>query len=307
MALTLSLIGVPIVLSPFLAIFFFLFFNKTQAQLRLIIPRNLKTSMQIAIAVTLIWIIGRLIAIMIPGGGVGYMINHYSKVTVLPSTVALFIFNSIVLFKSYGKMVGNIFLILFIIASVARFSLPHREKHTYEKEWKKACESAKDEFDLQGEKITNIMLYSLFSHNKWKLDQEGEMREGEREEIGKGLLKRGIINEYDFFNKREQYNVSYKDGHYVRKPINTTDAKYMISYNSVNIRPSYVGKKFYLKRTISITNQETGKVVANRIQFIDPVWNSKTWFEPKRSCAQIYNGRISTLDFVEVAIKKSRE
>ena len=267
-----------------------------------VIPEIIKLLIQFFIGIVMLWIVAKIFAFFIPGGGASFAVNYYGKYTFLPSAVLILILDFIVLFKSYDKKVLIIATLVIMSAFTIRLSFPYIDKLSGEEKWNEHCIKAIDEYDLMNENIARIEFFNFVSQEQYTMDKNGEFRRkrGGREYFGLELLKRGIIDEYEVLARGNpaQYISRLVNSEEIKTPTDNSTATHRISYKHKKIANGR--KKWFKQYVISITNKETGKVVAKRVQFVD-------LFNRDRSCAQIYNGRISTTDFIEKSIKSSRE
>ena len=302
MALPIVLTGVPLIRSLFFAPLFLMFFKYMEDKQPLVATRAIKVSMQVAIAIVALWFSVRLFASKIPGGGAGFAVDSYGLITFLPAIGVLLLLDLIVLFRSYGKKIGSVALMVVVVVSAFRLAAPYWNNFRQEPQWQKCCEEAKDEFNMNGENILGIQLYFFIANDKFVKKEDGRISRSGMEYLGDELLKRGSIKEYESIDNSgpQPYRAILKDGVVVKSPITEAKATHKVSYNTKNVPIGASSKRWFTQQDISITNINTGKVVAHRIQYIDYL-NKKD-----QSCAQIYNNQISTVDFIQKAIEKSK-
>jgi|LGOV01.1.fsa_nt_gb hypothetical protein len=302
LALPLSLAGLPLVFSIFFAPIFFTLFKYTKIYQQLELPTTIKHTMQLAICIVILWFAARIFAATIPGGGAVYMVINYGKYTILPAVVLLLLLDIIVIFKSYGKKIGfTVLAVIFIVAAI-KTGVPYLDKLSHEAQWQEYCETATDEFSLSGEHIEKLEFYNFISNRIFTRQEDGQLKTTGREYFGPVLLQRGVINEYEAITKGnpKHYRSILENGNEVITPINESTATHRVSCERKKYSEGPGSSRWINKQVIIIRNLKSGKVVAKRVQFIDP-------FMGNRSCAQIYNNQISITDFIERTIQISEK
>lgn len=306
MALPLSLFGMSLIFSLFAApMFFLLLRHMEETGQKISISHTIKILMQIAITVVVLWFVSRLFATTIPGGGAGYVVSSYAIVTLMPAFFLLLVLDIIVIFRSYGTRIGYAVLALVFVAGALRIASPYWSDYLYERQWQGYCEEAKDEFNISGEKIEKLEFYNFVANSKYTAERDGQFircRTCTIEYLGLELAKRGDIDVFEVMAKGDQkhYSSIFLNNEEIKTPINETSATHRVSYETKKISSGPGSRRWFTKQTISISNLKTGKIVSQRVQFIDQ-------FKGDRSCAQVYNNQISAVDFLEEAIKKSRK
>jgi hypothetical protein len=304
MALPLSLVGLPLIFSLFtVPIFFLLFRHMEQTGQKPAISRTIKILMRVAITVVALWFAAKLFSATIQGGGASYVVSSYAIITLIPAVVLLLLLDIIVIFRSYGPKIGYTVLALVAVAGALRIASPYWKDYLHEKQWHGYCEEAKDEFNIGGEQIGKLEFYNFVANNKYTAERDGQFRRCRScaiEYLGLELVKRGIINEFEVMAKGnpKHYSSIVVNNKEVKTPINEIGATHRVSSETKNYSNDPSSRRWFTKQTISISNLKTGKIVAQRVQFIDP-------FKGDRSCAQVYNNQISAVDFLENAIEKS--
>lgn len=301
MALPIVLTGVSLIYSLFFALFLFVYFKYKEDKQPLVVTKTIKACMQVAIAIVSLWFSARLFASKIPGGGAGFVVDAYGPITLLPAIGVLLFLDLIVLFRSYGKKIGSVALMVVVVVSAFRLAAPYWNNFKQETQWRKCCEEAKDEFNMTGENILGIQLHYFVANYKFVKKEDGRFRRSGMEYLGDELLKRGSIKEYESVDNSgpQPYRAILKDGVVVKSPITESKATHKVSYKTNKVTIGTDRNRWFTQQDITITNIITGKVVAHRIQYIDSLNKNG------QSCAQIYNNQISTVDFIQKAIEKS--
>ncbi|WP_136800043.1 hypothetical protein [Desulfosediminicola ganghwensis] len=296
LALPLSLFGMPLLFSVLLAPLFFAALKYTANSYPLAIPSTIKRIMLLASSVIILWLAARFLATTVPGGGTGYMVTYYGKYTILPAAILLLLLDIVVIFRSYGKKIGNISVIVVVIAALTRAAVPHINEIARDSQWEEHCKTAVDKFNISEENIEQLEFFNFVVSSKYVKTEDGQVRKSVMESPGQELLRRRIFKEYEraFKKKSQRYRLTLEGEKEIETSINHSSATHRVSGETKNYANGPGSKRWFEKETVTITNLKTGDIIAQRVLFRDP-------FKKNRSCAETY----SATDFIEKVILKS--
>lgn len=243
--------------------------------------------------ISITYVLVRLLAGLIPGGGPGFVVSQFGIVTLVPAIVISIVVLIQIASRSFGTRGHVTALVVGALLIAPPLLRLYFQKSQVDGVWAQYCKESGDRFLSKPVDFKTLQFQGMGEIDIFTSVVGQSYGEVHRDFVGASLIKRGFLQEYEDVNpaaRRPPKRIYFANG-IQEEPLTTTRATHLVSISF----PESTVPQFQRLRMV-VTDARTGLVIAESNRVVDNITKKR------RVCGEIKGGSLDASDFVAKAL-----